>query len=173
MFDLRQISWTILLCTAAASAGAEPVAQSLGQWRGAVVERSAGAPVSQGPITLRLNGGGDRFSVDLSAAGASLVAGEFHPTARPDVFGPRATKGVASLLGRSGTVNPLEGKPLVWGRRAGEELVIYRLEVQAGTYQLDRLVLTPTGTRLALAFERRVHDRPPERFRALLDRGDK
>jgi hypothetical protein len=73
-------------------------------------------------------------------------------------------------LGLGTEAGPAEGKPLAWARRAGEELVVYRLELRNGAHRLDRLALAPAGDRIAVTFERREHDRAPARFTATLER---
>ena len=54
--------------------------------------------------------------------------------------------------------------------REGDVLVVYRLDLRGGAHRLDRLELKPAGERIGVAFERREHDRPPERFVATLER---
>jgi hypothetical protein len=155
----------------AGSTGAEPIASSRGTWIGPIGERSSAWSSGAGKIELRVEGSESHFSVNLAGPGGSLLVGEFQAGNRKNVFEPPQAKGLMSFLGRAGVpVNVLEGKPLVWARRADEELIVYRLELQGGPYRLDRLVLRPAGNRLDVVFERREHDRPPERFSANLER---
>ena len=151
--------------------GAEPIAASRGTWTGPIGERSSGWASGAGKVELRVEGSEERFSLNLAGPGGSLLVGEFQASNRKDIFDPPAAKSLMSFLGRPSTAtNALEGKPLLWVRRAGEELIVYRLELQGGPYRLDRLVLRPTGNRLDLTLERREHDRPLERFSASLER---
>ena len=172
MIGSRRLVVAGLLCgLLSGGAAAEPVAASRGTWTGQVSAGASGWP--SGKVELRVEGGESRFSVNLAGPGGSLLTSEFQAGNRTGVFEPPGTGGLRSLMpffGRGNAPNPLEGKPLLWARRAGEELLVYRLELQGGPYRLDRLVLTPAGTRLELAFERRAHDRPLERFSASLER---
>jgi hypothetical protein len=172
MIGSRRLAAVISLCSLIAGvAAAEPIAASRGTWTGPIGERTSAWSGGAGKVELRVEGSEDRFSVNLTGPGDSLLTGEFQAGNRKDVFDTPAAKGLMSYFGRAGTAaNPLEGKPLVWARRAGEELIVYRLELHGGPYRLDRLALRPTGSRLDLAFERRGHDRPPERFSASLER---
>ena len=154
----------------AGAVAAEPIAASRGRWAGPIGEQTSGKPGSTGRIELRLDGTADRFTVDFAGPGEALVAGEFSAGKRKDVFGPPAASGLMSYLGRGSAVNPLAGKPLAWARREGETLIVYRLDLRGGAYRLDRLELKPSGERIGVVFERREHDRAPERFVALLER---
>ena len=162
-----------LLLTALMAGGtaAEPIAAARGTWTGTIGERSSGWPGGAAKVELRVEGSDNRFSVNLAGPGGPLLTGEFQASKRNDVFDQPVAKSLMSFFTRSdNAANVLEGKPLLWARRAGEELVVYRLQLQGGPYQLDRLLLTPAGNRLAVAFERRGHDRAPERFSATLER---
>ena len=144
---------------------------SRGTWTGSIGERSAGWSGGAAKIELRVDGSENRFSVNLSGPSGPLLADEFQAGKRKDVFDPLAAKGMMSVFGRSGaSADILKGKPLLWARRTSAELVVYRLELQGGPYRLDRLVLKPAGNRLDMVFERREHDRSPERFSASLER---
>jgi hypothetical protein len=155
----------------AGGTAAEPIAASRGTWTGPIGERSSAWPAGAGNVELRVEGSEERFSLNLVGPGGSLLVGEFQASNRKDVFDPPAAKSLMSFFGRpSTTANALEGKPLLWARRAGEELIVYRLELQGGPYRLDRLVVRAAGNRLDLALERREHDRSPERFSASLER---
>lgn len=170
MRERRFLALTVLLGSLIAGAAtAEPIAASRGRWAGPIGEAS-GWPGGAGRIELRVDGTADRFTVDFTGSGGSLVAGEFNAGKRKDVFGPPAASGLMSYLGRGSTVNPLEGKPLAWARREGETLIVYRLDLRGGAHRLDRLELKPSGERIGVVFERREHDRPPERFTASLER---
>lgn len=169
MRSARTATALVLAGLIASAAAAEPIAASRGRWAGPIGEAS-GWPGGAGRIELRVDGTGERFTVELAGAGGSLLAGEFTAGKKKDVFGPPAASGLMSYLGRGSTVNPLEGKPLAWARRSGDELVVYRLDLRGGAHRLDRLSLSPAGDRLGVAFERREHDRPPERFTATLER---
>ena len=170
MRERRFLALTVLLGSLiAGAAAAEPIAASRGRWAGPIGEAS-GWPGGAGRIELRVDGTADRFTVDFTGPGGSLVAGEFHAGKRKDVFGPPAASGLMSYLGRGSTVNPLEGKPLAWARREGETLIVYRLDLRGGAHRLDRLELKPSGERIGVVFERREHDRAPERFAASLER---
>jgi hypothetical protein len=170
--DSRRLALAILLYgLIAGGTAAEPIAASRGVWAGPIGERSSASPSGAGKVELRIDGSENRFSVNLAGPGGSLLVSEFQASSRANVFDPPPAKSLMSFLGRaSPPVNALEGKPLVWARRAGEELVIYRLELQGGPYRLDRLVLRPAGNRLEMSFERREHERPSERFSASLER---
>ena len=172
MIGSRYSAAAILLCMLiAGSTGAEPIAASRGVWSGPIGERSSGWPAGAAKVELRVDGSESRFSVNLAGPGGPLLIGEFQASKRKDVFDQPVAKSLMSFFTRSdNAANVLEGKPLLWARRAGEELVVYRLELQEGPYRLDRLVLTPAGNRLAVVFERRGHDRAPERFTANLER---
>lgn len=171
MIGSRRLVVATLLCgLIAGDSAAEPIAASRGIWTGVIGERSSAWPTGAGKIELRVDGSESRFSVNLVVPGESVLAGDFQAGSRKDVFEPPAASGLMSFFGRGAAAKPLEGKPLVWARRAGEELMVYRLDVRAGPYRLDRLVMTPAGKRLELSVERREHDRPPERFSASLER---
>ncbi|GIK84550.1 MAG: hypothetical protein BroJett026_00310 [Betaproteobacteria bacterium] len=167
---LRLLVVLLLAGLPAAAGAADPVAGSRGQWSGSVTERTPGPALPADRVTLRIDGAADRFSVHLAGPAGALLAGEFQAGARKDVYGPPAARGLMSFLGRGSAVNPVEGKPLAWARRDGDGLVVYRLDLGAGAHRLDRLTVAPEGTRLAIAFERREHDRAVERFRATLER---
>ena len=143
----------LLLCLVAAAAAAEPITASRGRWSGPVGERSSAWP-GDGKVELRLDGSADRFTFDVAGPGGSLIAGEFQAGKRKDVFGPPASKGLMSFFGRGSPVNPLEGKPLAWARRAGDELIVYRLDINDGAHRLDRIVLVPAGDRMRVAWNR-------------------
>jgi hypothetical protein len=153
----------------AEAAAAEPIAASRGTWVGAI-GGSAGWPSGAGKVELRVDGTDKRFSVTLAGPGGPLLDQAFQAGSRKDVFDPPPAGGMLSFLRGGSPANPLEGKPLSWARRAGEELVVYRLEVQDGPFRLDRLALKPAGDRVEVAFERRAHDRAPERFQTTLER---
>ena len=170
MIGSRNAAVTILLLAFAIAAAAEPIAASRGRWAGPIGEQASGKPGGAGRIELRVDGTADRFTVDFAGSGGSLVAGEFSAGKQKDVFGPPAAKGLMSFLGRGSAVNPLEGKPLAWARRDGETLIVYRLDLRGGAHRLDRLELKPSGERIGVVFERREHDRAPERFAASLER---
>jgi len=170
MRERRFLALTVLLGSLiAGAAAAEPIAASRGRWAGPIGEAS-GWTGGAGRIELRVDGTADRFTVDFTGSGGSLVAGEFNAGKRKDVFGPPAASGLMSYLGRGSTVNPLEGKPLAWARRDGDTLIVYRLDLRGGAHRLDRLELKPSGERIGVVFERREHDRAPERFTASLER---
>jgi hypothetical protein len=164
------VAATLLGGVLAGTAAAEPIAASRGVWAGTVGERTSGAPGGDGRVELRVDGAPQRFTVVLAGAGGTLLTGEMTAGKEKDVFGPPAGSGLMSYLGRGSTTNPLEGKPLVWARREGEVLIVYRLDLSGGAHRLDRLAMSPSGERIAIAFERREHDRPPERFTATLER---
>jgi hypothetical protein len=171
MSDSRKQWIAALLCgVLAGAAAAEPISASRGRWAGPVGERTAGWPAATARLELRVDGTAERFAIDLAAPGGTLVAGEFAAGKQKDVFGPPAASGIMSWLGRGSAVNPLEGKPLAWARREGETLVVYRLDLAGGAHRLDRVALTPAGERIGVVFERREHDRPPERLTATLER---
>lgn len=153
----------------AAAAAAEPIAASRGRWAGSIGDAS-GWTAGAGRIGLQVDGSDARFKVDLAGPGGALVAGEFSAGKQKDVFGPPAASGLMSWLGRGSTVNPLDGKPLAWARRENDVLIVYRLDLRGGAHRLDRLELRPSGERIGVVFERREHDRPPERFTATLER---
>lgn len=166
----RLLGFLLLLGLFVGSAGAEPIASSRGRWSGTVGEQPAGSPVRAGALQMRIDGGPERFSINLAGAGGELFAGEFRAGERKDVFGAPTSKGMMARLGLGSEAGPAEGKPLAWARRAGEELVVYRLELRHGAHRLDRLALAPAGDRIAVTFERREHDRVPARFTATLER---
>lgn len=171
---LRSRLLAVLLCTCAAgSVTAEPIAGSRGRWTGTIAEPPAGSTLRAGAVELTVDGSAERFTVKLAGPGGEWVAGEFRAGERKDVFGAPTAKGVMALLGRGGQANPLEGKPLAWARRAGEELVVYRLDLSNGAHRLDRLALAPAGNRMGVVFERREHDRPSVRMTTTLERSAK
>jgi hypothetical protein len=172
VIDTRLFAVAILLCSViAGGVAAEPIADSRGTWTGAIGERSSAWSAGTAKIELRVEGGDSRFSVDFTGPGGPLLASEFQAGNRKDVFDPPAAKGFMSLFARPrATADTLNGKPLLWARRTNAELIVYRLELQGGPYRLDRLVLRPAGDRLDVVFERREHDRAPERFAASLAR---
>ena len=172
MIGSRHLAAALLLTALmAGGTAAEPIAAARGTWTGAIGERSSGWPAGAAKVELRIEGAENRFSVNLTGPGGPLLTGEFQASKRKDVFDQPVAKSLMSFFTRSdNAANVLEGKPLLWARRAGEELVVYRLELQGGPYRLDRLVLTPAGNRLTVAFERRGHDRASERFTASLER---
>jgi len=171
MIGSRRLLVAIVLCgLVAGGAAAQPIAASRGVWTGVVGERSSDWPAGAGKVELRVDGTEGRFSINLSAPGEAVLASDFQAGSRKDVFEPPVASGFMSYFTRSTAAKPLEGKPLVWARRAGDELIVYRLDVRAGPYRLDRLVMTPAGKHLQLSFERREHDRLPERFSASLER---
>jgi hypothetical protein len=170
---VRRFAVVSLACAMLAGvAAAEPVASSLGRWSGSVAERSPGWPAGEAGVKLTVEGSAERFSVDLAGPGGPLLSGEFQTGKgkSKDVFGPPAAKGLLSFLGRGSAINPLEGKPLAWARRAGGDLIVYRLDLRGGAHRLDRLVLSPAGDRMGVAFERREHDRLTQSFSASLAR---
>jgi hypothetical protein len=169
----RQTLTAALLCAVGTAAWAQSAWPGTGTWSGPVGERSAGSPGPGSRLDLRLDGGDKRFSVNLSSPEGTLLAGEFQTGGRGGVFVPPQRGGFMSyvpFVGRGGAAKPLEGQPLVWARRSGEDLVLYSLVVRDGPYRLDRVVLTPAGERLRVAFERREHEKAPERFSATLER---
>jgi hypothetical protein len=166
----RLLGFFLLLGVFWSSAGAEPIASSRGRWAGTVGEQPAGSPVRPGALQLRVDGGPERFTVSLAGAAGELFGGEFRAGERKDVFGAPTSKGMMARLGLGTEAGPAEGKPLAWARRAGEELVVYRLELRNGAHRLDRLALAPAGERIGVTFERREHDRAPARFTATLER---
>jgi hypothetical protein len=171
MIGPRLLATAIVACGLAAGAAfAQPSAAIRGVWTGAVAERSSIWPAGDGRIEVRVDGSDSRFSVSVAHSREPLLATELAAGKRSGVFEPPAAGGIMAFFRRDGTVNPLEGKPLAWARRAGAALIVYMLDVRGGPYRLDRVVLTPAGERLELAFERREHDRPPAQFRATLER---
>jgi hypothetical protein len=55
-----------------------------------------------------------------------------------------AAGGFQAMLGNTKVPNPLEGEPLLWGRRDGQGFYIYRLELAAdGSLALDRYAFEP------------------------------
>jgi len=170
MIGSRNAAVTVLLLGFAVAAAAEPIAASRGRWAGPIGEQPSGKQGGLGRLELRVDGTAARFTVDFAGPGGSLVAGEFSAGKQKDVFGPPAASGLMSYLGRGSSVNPLDGKPLAWARRDGETLIVYRLDLRGGAHRLDRLELKPSGERIGVVFERREHDRAPERFAASLER---
>ena len=171
MTGTRTASLVFLIAIHAAGAAfAEPIVASRGRWSGMVGEQPAASPLRAGALQLRVDGGAERFTVNLAGAGGELFAGEFRAGERKDVFGAPTSKGLMTRLGLGTEAGPAEGKPLAWARRAGEELVVYRLDLRNGAHRLDRLALAPAGDRIAVTFERREHDRAPARFSATLER---
>jgi hypothetical protein len=169
ILSARPAATFVLAGLIAGAVAAEPIAASRGRWAGPIGDAS-GWSGGAGRIELRVDGSDARFKVDLSGPGGALVAGEFTAGKQKDVFGPPAASGLMSYLGRGSTVSPLEGKPLAWARRDNEALIVYRLDLRGGAHRLDRLELKPSGERIGVVFERREHDRPPERFAASLER---
>jgi hypothetical protein len=165
------VSAIVLGVLVAGAAAAEPIAASLGRWAGPAAGSGAAVPGGAGRVELRVDGTAERFTITFSGPGGPLLAAELAAGKEKDVFGPPAASGLMSYLGRGSAVNPLEGKPLAWARREGELLVVYRLDLSGGAHRLDRLALAPAGARMGIDFERRAHDRPPERFTATLERG--
>jgi hypothetical protein len=158
------------ICIAGAAA-AEPIAASRGRWAGPAAESASWTSGGAGRVELRVDGTAERFTVIFAGPGGPLLAADLAAGKDKDVFGPPAASGLMSYLGRGSAVNPLEGKPLAWARREGELLVVYRLDLSGGAHRLDRLALAPAGERMGIDFERREHDRPPQRFTATLERG--
>jgi hypothetical protein len=158
----------MLLCGLMADAlRAEPITASRGTWSGTLDAQSS---VGKGAIALRLEGSESRFTVEFTGPSGTLLASEFQTGSRPNVFDPPQPKSFMSFFVRAAPSNPLEGGPRLWARRTGEELIVYRLDVQGGAHRLDRLSLKPAGNRLDVVFERRAHERAPERLQATLER---
>jgi len=86
----RPWGWILIGALLSGAACAEPIAASRGRWTGPIAEHSAGWPGGKARIDLQVDGTEARFSVDLGAAGSSLLAGEFAAGKRKDVFGPPA-----------------------------------------------------------------------------------
>ena len=157
---------SVALANSAAAAPFEPS----GAWSGVVAESSASWPATASKIELRLEPSGNLVSVKLTGPDGPLLNGEFQAVARDGVHESPTPSGLMALILRTKQVNPLEGQAMVWARRTGPSLIVYRLDVNGGPYRLDRMVLTASGNRLDLAFERRDHDRAPARFTARLER---
>jgi hypothetical protein len=156
----------------AAAVAAQPVTAIRGTWAGTIGARSEGWRQGEQRLELRVDGSESRLSIKLAAPGWQLLSGEFEPGERPGLFRlvPPQERGLMSLFRGSPKVNPLEGAPLIWARRAGDSLVVYSLTIERGPYVLDRLELKPSGDRLSVAFDRQEHGRVPLRFVADLQR---
>jgi hypothetical protein len=131
----------VLLAAPGRAATEDALASLTGIWRGAVTENGLDARLSEVEAVLDV-GEGDvaaRWStLDGRTAEAELV-----PTARPDVLAQPA-RGLQAMLGGNRPPNPLEGGPLLWGRRDGHGLYVYRLEIgQDGALMLDRYGFEP------------------------------
>ena len=71
------------------------------------------------------------------------------PGPTPDVFEEEAGGGLFSFLESGDDRSVLDGRPLLWARRATDSLVAYRLQIVAdGGFELLRIVLTPAADRL-------------------------
>ena len=104
----------------AADAAAELAQSLVGTWRGTLSGKTA--QTSQGEVEVELKAGGRGVvarwpDLDGTAQSAELVPGK-----RPDVLAP-AAGGFQAMLGNTKVPNPLEGEPLLWGRR--DEGILY------------------------------------------------
>jgi hypothetical protein len=152
---------------------AGPLEAGSGAWAGVVAESSASWPAASSKVELRLEPTGKLVSVKLTGQEGAMFSGEFQASGREAVYEPPPPSGFMAFVLRTKQINPLEGQALVWARSTGAALVVYRLDINNGLFRLDRMVLTPSGNRLDLTFERREHDRSPARFAARLERQGK
>lgn len=127
-----------------------------GKWRGSVVENGLQAPVTSVRAELEDAAGG-ALVASWTTLDGSEASVELAPSARPGVLAPRPAKGLRSMLGMGedkGVARPLEGAPLLWGRRGGDGAVyVYSLRVgRDGAPALERYGFEPDAAGGGLRF---------------------
>jgi hypothetical protein len=132
----------VLLAAPGGAATRDPLLSLAGTWRGPVTENGLSARTREVEAVLEV---GER---DVSARWTTLdgrtAEVELAPTARPDVLA-QPSRGLGAMLG-GGRPNPLEGEPLLWGRRDAHGLYVYRLEIgQDGALTVDRYGFEPAA----------------------------
>lgn len=147
----------------AGSALAAAPASLAGSWRGASIGGQDGAEVA---FSVRQSG--DRLTVVVGLPSAAPRTIELTPGEAPGVLVP-VRGGMLRLFRSEDRPDPLQGAPLVWGRVAGDSLMLYRLEIaRDGSYTLEQIVATRTGEGVALAVNTRRSGAEPEALAAEL-----
>jgi hypothetical protein len=151
-----RLSWPVLVLAgvglvASAANAADELAQSLvGTWRGTLSGKTA--QTSQGEVEVELKADGRGVVARWPALDGTAQSTELVPGRRPGVLAPPAG-GFQAMLGNAEVPDPLEGEPLLWGRRDEKGFYIYRLELAAdGSLVLDRYAFEPGADGNHLAF---------------------
>jgi hypothetical protein len=142
-----------------------------GRWSGTVVVNDRARPIEV-VVAQR----GDGFAVDLILPDILPLRAELVATDEPQVYEMAAASGGLFGFfdgGRQRDADPLSGSPLVWARTTSMGMVAYRLAIAPeGDMGLLRVALDVVEEGLELRVERRINVRAPERFEALLTRGE-
>jgi hypothetical protein len=133
----------VLLAAPGRAATDDALASLTGTWRGPVIENGLNARL--GEVEAVLDVGERDVSARWSTLNGQTVEIELAPSARPNVLAQPA-RGLEAMLGGNRRPNPLEGEPLLWGRRDEHGLYIYRLEIgRDGSLTLDRYGFEPAA----------------------------
>lgn len=128
----------------------------------------------EGPLQVEVRAEGDGIGLDLVLPGITPLAAQLVPTEQPRVYEEAAAaRGLFGLFDDSGRADPLDGAPLIWARLTATSIIAYRLAIaRDGGMALERIVLDSATEGVELQVERRVDARPPEQWRAVLERED-
>ena len=141
-----------------------------GDWRGSLLVTGADAGTGL-PVNARLDATRDGFEIAINAPGAKPLDARMVPGPAPDVFEVEEGGGLFGFLGDGDDRSVLDGRPLLWARRAAESLVVYRLQIVAdGGFELLHIVLTPAADRLEVSVQRRLDGMPEPGLHGFLDR---
>ena len=171
IIGLRLLGSVFLVLAFASVCVADGITGSIGAWAGKLTVGPVASLESGSSVELKLSGSNKRFAVSFVVGDRVLLDGEFQQGSRPGMYEPPASVGLLSFLGSKTPANPLKGMPLAWARTSEGALILYKLEVLAGNYVLDRVRLEPGQVGMHVAFERRRPEKSPERFEADLTRG--
>lgn len=160
----------LVAAAAPAAAAAAPMDKLAGRWTGPVTQRAGPMLASAETLEFVLRETGDGFHASLRAGTKDLISGNFVPSEHEGVFEVPRGGGLMSLFQGPRPANPLAGEPLVWARRDGSGLVLYRLALDGGAFHLDRADCQPKDGAVDVTFAVRAHAQAPMRLEAQLTR---
>jgi hypothetical protein len=122
------------------AAEADPV---VGRWQGPVVESSL--PEAPPELRAEITISGQIVTARWTRLAGGEASARLEPGKRPAVL-MEHERGLRAMFGRDRPVDPLQGQPLIWGRRSGPGVILYEFAIaRDGDPTLDRYQLTPAA----------------------------
>lgn len=149
---MRAISTFLLVLLLASGARADLPRGLAGYWRGSVAE--AGVEL---PVDIRLDPADNGFEIAITLPRTLPFKATLVPAAAPGVFEEAQTGGLFSFFRSGRDRSVLDGRPLLWARRAAEGIIAYRLQIgSSGDVEFLRIALAPSADGLEVTVERRL-----------------